>query len=331
MTSEGRETAPLELFVDIVDAKNVDKNFSFELHNERDASGKEIEAKVHWLKLQHEGQSVEGKFYEPKDKGNGKLILWEPGLPGDGTTWFEEKHAAALVAAGYTVMALRHRGTRTKTDKAEAYVHCPERQQLVGDTLGENREVNMDDLAFEPSIALNILGQKFDEIKIIGHSAGAPFSLHSLRHVAPEVLAKIKNMVSLAGGVGGEGHFAEGFPPFAEYMKFCQTRINLGDPKANEEAFYRIVEEVYKGIIPEHIMMALVHSENDEYLKASGANRLFNHLGRGLNIDDKTQFEPEIHDLKNLRPETLLRLLEMYYPKARHRVALKAREPRTKD
>ncbi|MDO8626567.1 MAG: hypothetical protein Q7K39_03910 [Candidatus Magasanikbacteria bacterium] len=325
----------------LIEKAYLDEKLCFGLPAERDTEGHEV-ANVEWLKLEWGGQRVEGKLYRPADKNTDSLIIWTPGLPGDGTTWFEEKHVPALVAEGYTVMALRHRGTRTKTEKAENYVHCPERQAKPAETLGEDRVVSMDDLAFEPAIALNVLGPKFFTVKLIGHSAGAPFSLHSLRH-APTVVGKITNIVSLAGAVGGEGHFADSFPPFEEYMKYCQTRINIGDPKANMEAFYRIVEEIYQREIeipvrargklpeiPEHIMMTLVHGEGDEYLKASGEERLFTHLNRGLNINDKTQFEPEIHDLKNLRPETLLRLLAMHYPKAKHRATVSAREPRQK-
>ncbi len=80
-------------------------------------------------------------------------------------------------------------------------------------------------------------------------------------------------------------------------------------------------------------MVTQVNSPDDEYIPPSAAKKFHNFLGRGLKITDETQSQSdgsEFHDLKNLRPETLIRLLKMHYPKAKHSATMRSKEPAKK-
>ena len=63
-----------------------------------------------WVRLQSVAGSLEGKLHLPA-KERGKLIIFEPGFPGGGSTDLEKLHVAGLLQEGYAIFAARHNGT----------------------------------------------------------------------------------------------------------------------------------------------------------------------------------------------------------------------------
>lgn len=300
----------------------LDPDMTFVLANERDANGRPIEGKALWLSLQQEGRHAEGKLYEPPSGGGKNLVVFEPGMPGDSTTWMEERHVPKLLEAGYTVFVLRHLGTRTDVDGADRYLHCPERARKGKATdrtaIGEQRQYFLDEVAGESATAMNTLGDQFDHIAVIGHSAGALYEAYALASVREETRAKVTNFVALAGFLGDFQERKEAFGDVGSYYAWCQRYVALGDSAENVKRTQRMFGAIAHHGIPEHVMVTLVNAPEDEFLTLAGAEKFQQSLGRGLRIIDRTQEEPDFHDLKNLQPSTLLRLIAMRYPKSRH-------------
>lgn len=314
----------LSVIASLKERKQLDERLTFALPHEVDANGRAIEGQAAWIKLHGEGGEAEGKLFAPIGNDTHSLIIFEPGMPGDAVGWMEGKHVPALLKEGYTVLVLRHLGTKVDTEKADTYIKCPERQErthaLSTNALGDKPEYDLEALSHEPTVALNTLGPHFRDIKMVGHSAGALFNAAALAEANPEVRQKISSYVSLSGFVGGIDERAPAFSDIRGYFAYCTQHLNMGSPIQNESALRKIFERVYthKEIIPSHTMATQVHAPNDEYLTFKGAEKFHEFLNRGLLISDATQTQPEFHDLKNLQPETLVRLLALHYPKAKH-------------
>lgn len=320
------EKQPEDIVEKLLGQGRVENNLTFKLSDERGAEGEIIEGHAYWLRLKDGDKVAEGKLFTPTENDHNSLIIFEPGMPGDAVGWMEKKHVPALIKKGYTILVLRHLGTKIDTDKAPLYIQCPERQEkgkeLQENALGGNSEYDVESLSHEVTTALNILGRDFSEIKMVGHSAGALFNLNALMELSPEIREKITNYVSLSGFVGGIDARAPAFSSVQDYYRYCGNYLNLGDPAKNEQQLRIIFERVYanRNTVPKNTMVTVVHSPNDEYLTIEGSEKLQEFLERGLHISDRTEFESEFHDLKNLQPQTLVRLLGMYYPKSKHSV-----------
>lgn len=306
--------------------KQLDERLTFELPNAVDTSGHPIEGRAFWIKLHGEKGEAEGKLFTPTGKNLDTLVVFEPGMPGDAVGWMESKQVPELLREGYTVVVLRHLGTKTDAEKAGTYIKCSERQARAQaehtHALGDKPEYDLEALSHEPTTALNALGPNFRDIKIIGHSAGALFNASAVAEADPEVRKKISGYVSLSGFVGGIDERAPAFSDIKGYFAYCAGHLNMGSPERNEAVLREIFERVYanKERIPSHTMVTQVHSPNDEYLTFRGAEKFHEFLSRGLLVSDETETEPEFHDLKALKPQTLIRLLALKYPTSKHSV-----------
>jgi pimeloyl-ACP methyl ester carboxylesterase len=313
----------------IVPKERLDLKMTFPLTNENDINGNPVEAQVYWLKLEEANKKVEGKIFIPKQEKNNALVVFGAGLPGDSTTWMEEKHVSAFVKEGYTVFTARHLGTKVEPKRANVYIHCQERI-AKGGNLGGDQIYGLQDFALEPATAINALGEKFSRIALIGHSAGALYHAYSLGKVRSEILAKVRNLISLSGFLGGPDERREQFGDLQEYYTFCRQYINMEDTDTTIKSLPQVFDTVWQNGVPDHIMVTQITSPKDEYITSAGAEKFQEFLGRGLNIIDQTQFEPEYHDLKNLRSKTLIRLLDPTHchPKTRHSVIVQRRSPK---
>lgn len=317
----------------IVEEESVDSQLTFALPEQRDANGNPIEGKAFWMRFRGEqNETAEGKLFLPEGKSNDSLVLFEGGLPGDSASWLEGKHVPAFLEKGYTALVMRHLGTKTDAEGAEKYVHSPERiarGQETGETaIGGTQEFSLLDIAREPAVALKALGNNFSRIVMVGHSAGALNNAYAIRELPPETQKKVENFVALAGYLGGVDERKENFSDLKGYYEYCRRFINMGGPEKNIEQVKTLHDRVLQDGLPEETMVTLVNAPQDEYLPLTGAEKFQDTLGRGLRIVDETESEPEFHNLKNLRPETLVRLAEMRYPKSKHTVSVRERAPR---
>lgn len=311
---------------EILHDESMERNLTFALPDEKDKDGNVIEGACSWVAC----NGVEAKFFVPEKNDNATLVLFEPGLPGDSVAWFEHNQVRTLIESGYSVFVMRHLGTRTDTENADALIHCPDRVAkgvaLETKVIGEQKEYNLAEIAQEPALAVNAIGKYFDNIVQIGHSAGALHNAYAINHIQPELRDKIRNFISLLGYLGGREERTQNFSDLKGYYEYCREFIRMGDAEENTKLVQQIFDEVHKNGIPDNIMVTQVNSPQDEYIPISSAKKFQDFLGRGLSIVDQTQFEADFHDLKNLQPETLLRLLKMHYPKSRHSVTVNQRE-----
>ncbi len=312
------------------ESESIDQTMSFDLNNECDMEGTPIPGNARWLRLSVEGKMAEGKMFYPATGQSTSLVVFEPGMPGDSVTWMEERFVLKLLEGGYTVFVLRHLGTKV-TEETMPYVHCDERLVKAHETanaeIGENREYTLDEIAAEPATVLNAIGDNFEKIDVIGHSAGALHQAYALQFVRPEIAERVHNFIALSGYLGGVEERTQNFHNLQGYYEYCSAYINMGDPAENVKQVQAIFASVADHGIPEHIMPILVNSPKDEYIPISGAQKFHEMIGRGLQIVDQTQYEERYHDLRNLQPETLLKLLSMHYPKSKHTIEVSHGRP----
>jgi hypothetical protein len=116
--------------------------------------------RVTWKKF----DGVEAQVFEPAE-GSRNVILFCPGFPGMGGTVFEQRHAAALVAEGYAVYVLKHKGTKLSGAMAPVIVNNAARlmegrktdEKFIG---GE--PATIEDWLEEPLKALEVLHDAYD-------------------------------------------------------------------------------------------------------------------------------------------------------------------------
>ncbi len=318
----------------IVPKEKIDQSMTFRIAEERDENGEVIDADVFWTKLEHEGQVAEGKLWVPKSGKTDKLVIFEPGMPGDSTSWMEEKHVKGLTEEGYTVMILRHLGTKTDVDNANNYIHCPERVERAETngvkSLGEDRKYNIEEASHEVGTATNVLGGQFEQISLVGHSSGVVNTVHDFPNIDPEVQKKIDRFIGLSGYINDE-HFREFFEREAgeksgigglkKYYEYCKDVIRIGEAEDNVQAVKRMISEIEargKNALPDQVMVTQLHSPQDEFFMSEGPKHFRDKvLGRGAVIRDDTQassgaaeYDDPAHGLREMKTAQLLRMLQ---------------------
>src|SRR4030042_4226084 len=137
-----------------------------------------------WIVLKSESGFVEGKLHYPKHRDRQKLIIFEPGFPGDASSRLEKLWLDDLLKNNFTVFAVRHNGTIINGKHSNCYLNCPEKQEWAKKhnqlLLGKNDFYSIADWLIEPLIALEALGDMFDSIYLIGHSFGGLAIYYSL-------------------------------------------------------------------------------------------------------------------------------------------------------
>lgn len=319
-----------------IDGSSFHPALTFPLTRERDETGKPIEGKSSWIAIARDGQvQSEGKLFLPsEERDQSHLVLLTPGMPGETFCNFVEKRFAnPLLREGYSVLALRHLGTWMHTRSSRECIACPERERvgkaLQQQTLGEQMPYDFRELVGEITEALRALGPSFKRISLVGHSSGALGEALALQEIPEEVRQKIRHFVSLAGLVGGTEHlrwWLRNRIMLTIYLWQCQEVIHLKSPSVNIHKLENMFRDLYRHTLPAHIMPISIHSPKDELIDPLAAERYRQHNGRGLHIVDRTE-DPYYHRLTNIQAETLLRLLHMYHPNARHTVTFTRREP----
>ena len=290
------------------------------------------------LLRQGQTRNAEGILHSPKEP-NGTLVIFAPGMPGDSNVWFEKKHVPVLLEKGYTVFALRHLGTKQESgvrvnteagevDKSSVYINCPERRNIPEQIGGGDEPQSLEEMALEIAVVINALGGDYKDIKIVNHSAGGVNTHYAIASGAIEAkhLSKISSIVNLSPYIGGDDDAYRTFTPDG-YYEWAKQFVNMGDANTNVALVRRMFQTVYenRSAVPENTMVVSVVPQGDEYVTLKGADRFQEYFQRGLVIDDKTQstkYGGEKHDLANLQPDTLLRLIKMQYPKSKHKISV---------
>jgi hypothetical protein len=296
-------------------------------------------ANAFWVTLQTKSGAVEGKIYLPL-KGAEKLVLFEPGFPGGGSTQFEKLWLKKLLQNNYAVFLARHGGTLVNGEYSSGYLNCVERQE-VGRKLGQKvlgikAEHSITDWLNEPLIALEVLAPHFSEITLCGHSFGPLALMHSFIKYAkaePEMCKKVNRIVSLSGFLG---MFREDNHPFLKVWydhlntEWARERVEIGDAKINTDIFYRAHTDINKNAssIPGNIEFIAVVSwgdtqiSTDEIVQPIESLDFITSLGRGYLVIDKKEWGDKkigrmAHDMEALTADDLLNLVsENWLPKS---------------
>lgn len=277
--------------------------------------------RVSWTVLKSDGRQVEAQIFEP-DNSTGNLILFCPGFPGAGATLFEQRHAASLVAAGYTLAVLRHAGTRLDTAFAPMMVNNAERLmrgRKNGDTHLGGGPSTVQDWLNEPLTALKNLATRYENIFVIGNSFGALSALWSLTEDAP--LAKIRHLILLAGAQGiddgSENCIMRIWKPDYLTIPRITEKVTLNNPDDS----VAMLRECYQNLpgrvknLPDSISLTYLVVEKDELLHLSDTEHFRAAIGgRGsIVIDDIDQPHHEqgllAHDTPDYPTENLLDLM----------------------
>lgn len=274
--------------------------------------------KVSWEKF----DGVEAQVFQPA-AGTRAVILFCPGFPGMGGTVFEQRHAAALVAEGYAVYVIKHKGTKLSGAMAPVLVNNAARimqgrkadEKFIG---GE--PATIEDWLEEPLKALEVLHTAYDRIHVIGNSFGALAALWSMTQEGAQI-SKVKSLLLYAGAQGVDDGTEDGImrvwqPEFLMASRITD-KVALNDPfdvVARLGKTYRSLPERVKGL-PAHIDITYLVVDRDEILRRSDTQAFQAAIGgRGkMVIDTVDHAWPEhgllAHDTPNYITEDLLALI----------------------
>jgi pimeloyl-ACP methyl ester carboxylesterase len=274
--------------------------------------------RVNWEKF----DGVEAQVFQPV-AGTRSVILFCPGFPGMGGTVFEQRHAAALVAEGYAVYVIKHKGTKLSGAVAPVLVNNAARlmegrkadEKFIG-----GDAATIEDWLEEPLKALEVLHAAYDSIHVIGNSFGALAALWSMtQEDAP--ISKVKSLLLYAGAQGVDDGTEDGImrvwqPEFLMASRITD-KVALNDPfdiVARLGKTYRSLPERVKAL-PEQIAITYLVVDRDEILRLSDTEAFKAAIGgRGKIVIDKVDHAwPEhnllAHDTPNYTTEDLLGLI----------------------
>lgn len=325
--------------------KNIDLSHSFKLEDEKDEKGELVKGDVYWIAIKDGENVIEGKFYCPADseaRGANELVIFEPGMPGDGVILFDKRHAPNLVKDGYYVFSARHNGTIVNSEKSGRYVNCPKKQEW-GKEHGQEfmgKPFGFKEWGKEVFTAIRGMAGDFDRIHLVGHSAGSLNILNSLAFIineAPELAEKIESFISLSGLIGRLRPDGALDPDgvnnlnrvrgFLEYIKNNKIHESV-DPEENlgqlQDSLKRIYGADFKALRNARFLFTapdkvLIGHSIDEYCPFSSSKEFVEHLSSsieperikllkfGTYYDTIAKKGFEAHDFPYLRTSFLLR------------------------
>lgn len=292
----------------------------------------------YWITLDSKSGSVEGKLYFPAEISS-KLIIFEPGFPGGGSTQFEELWLNKSLENGYTVFLIRHSGTIINGKYSNNYLNCPERQEIAKKknqrVLGVKELSTIGDWLIEPKVAIEALGVYFKELYLVGHSFGPLALINSIIDLSQEkseLVNRLIKVISLAGAIGrARGKDDLKLKIWHDHLDtdWARDRVEIGSAEDNTDMFAKAHNKIHDGVgdFPKNIEFVGVTplgdslETTDTLVEPLETVDFVTSLGRGYAIFDKTQYSDSkagrmAHDMENLKSDTLIELLNKdWHPK----------------
>lgn len=285
-----------------------------------------------WVTLNSNSGLVEGKIHFPL-KVSEKLVIFEPGFPGGGSTQFEELWLNQVLKQGFTVFLIRHNGTIINGKFSGNYLNCPQRQKQALKSglklLGPKKSISISDWLIEPKIAVEAVGSHFKEIYLVGHSFGPLALVSSLIDLAVEnspFIRRVVRVVSLAGAIGRARGKKDGkLEIWHKHLDtdWARDRVKIGPAKKNTDIFAKAHNKIHDFIhlFPSHIEFIGVTPLGDkagtidDLVQSIETVEFIASLGRGYLILDKIEFSDDksgrmAHDMENLKADTLVKYLD---------------------
>lgn len=293
-----------------------------------------LSVKSFWVMLKSKTGNIEGKLFLQNDLS--KLIIFEPGFPGGGSTQFEQLWLERVLQAGFSVFLARHGGTLINGKFSKEYINCAERQKIKTakdlKVLGNKQNYTIADWLIEPLIAMEVLVPHFSEIVLCGHSFGPLALIYSLLKFVkaePNLANKIYRIVSLSGSIGRVRSYDNSILKiWHDHLdtEWARKRVQIGDAKINTDIFgnaHKVVNE-RASIIPREITFIAVtpygdtENSTDEIVEAMESIDFINSLGGGYFIVDKTEWSDKksgrmTHDMEALAADMLVKMLSKHW------------------
>lgn len=298
----------------------------------------EITDDCFWMALHSKSGLVEGKLYFP-EKITEKLVIFEPGFPGGGSTQFEQLWLDKVLKNGFTVFLIRHNGTIVNGKFSGNYLNCPQRQKQALKSgqklLGLKKSISISDWLIEPKIAIEALGSHFKEIYLVGHSFGPLALVASLIDLSVEnspLIRRVVRVVSLAGAIGRARGKKDGkLEIWHKHLdtEWARDRVLIGPAKKNTEIFAEAHNKIHDLVdkFPLHVEFIGVtplgdkDGTIDDLVQSIETVEFITSLGRGHLVLDKIEYSDVksgrmAHDMENLKADTLIKYLDKnWFPK----------------
>lgn len=285
-----------------------------------------------WVQLKSKSGTVEGKLHQAINCSN-RLIIFEPGFPGDGSTRLENLWLPELLKNDFDVFAVRHNGTIINGEFSNNYLNCKERQlkaeKQKQNVLGDNPPHTINNWLNEPFIALESLFNLYKEFYLIGHSFGGLAVLYSLVNFSEKYRSeakKIKRLISLAGSTGiirGDDD-----PVLNRWREHIDTdaarmRIKIGNVEQNiqflKNAYNKVHNKIKQSAADIQMLFVYVFGDRkntvDEFIYPNEPLDILGSLqGKGVLVIDKSERADDetgqlAHDMDNLKSSTLVRFI----------------------
>src|SRR6185369_723017 len=289
-----------------------------------------------WKTIDKKGRKVEGAYYK-SGKENNDLIIFIPGMPGDGVVWFEEKHLSMLLKEGFDVFVARHGGILTN-EEGKRVLNNSTRNDL-GLATG-NGEMHITDWMDEPKILMEYFAGK--QVTFITHSLGSVALAHSLidinqreNHDLHAHYARPKKWINLSGPTYTYDTYKEKYQDSWKWYfdnkldKICNVEDKDAELAALEQALKEVSGNLDKIDLFNALQTISVIPEEDEYVGSEGSLNLQNQMGAGLILKDRTikkadlPDDREVHDFEHMTDETLKRFVLMKMNQNKHTFTLK--------
>ena len=274
---------------------------------------------VSWKKY----SGVEAQLFQGEQKSNSAIVFC-PGFPGNGATLFEQRHAGALVAKGYDVYVIKHKGIKLSDPAGPVLVNNSQRLydgRAKGETHLGGGPATIDEWLDEPFHLLSAMHDDYSSIYVIGNSFGALSSLKALSD-PDKRFSNVKSLLLYAGAQGvneGAPHNVTRLWQAAFIAHPAVTsKVSLNDPVEIQKTFadfYTDLPERVTGGLPEDIKLTYLIVAQDELLTLQDTDD-FKHAigGRGEIVMDTVDHAwPDMmllaHDTPNYKTDDLLALL----------------------
>lgn len=283
-----------------------------------------------WLRISEAERSIEGAYYRThSERSNSEVVIFYPGLPGSGVSWFEEKQTRHLLEAGFDVFVVRHAGLNFSED-----THSCSHNSIKEDSKEDTKEVSVSEWFEESEVALEFFSDK--KIVFITHSFGSLAGGYALADLQKNgrngVLKNIQKWISLGGVTydlkdGGLLDEEKGIT-LEEWRKFFDRLAHSGFYSMGDQD--QIMDEFENGLqffngnianIPKDIQLVSVNADGDPYVSLESGRELQTRVRRGLVVDDRTanrKIGIDPHEFSHMSSETLLRLVKMNVSKYPH-------------
>lgn len=274
-----------------------------------------------WIRLETKDESgVEGTFYEAK-AGNGKTVLFFPGLPGDIISVFEKDYVDLLLKNGYSVFCARHEGLIYSKENSR-YINNNKKIELSND---ENSKASISHWLNEPQVAIDYFS-KNSKIIMITHSFSSISGAMSLINAEKEKDNSFNNLekwLILSGSVWemdnnnldkNKGLTKDALEEYIKHLKDNKIFDFQDDYSKQVQELVSKLKDINDQIstsIPENLDIIGVYPKEDELVSPEIGESFFDKLPKGLLIQDQKAYKTNPHDYIHANPESLLRLINL--------------------